>query len=58
MRVYEIVVKATVSDTFRIIADNDKEATEKACLMFKNDVTATVLKVQFDVLEPDDENHS
>lgn len=49
MQVYEIVVQATVSETFRIIADSDEDATARASLMFSNEVTAKVLNVQFSV---------
>lgn len=47
MQVYEINVKATVSETFRIIADSDEDARARASLMFENEVTAKVLNVQF-----------
>ena len=49
MQVYEIVVQATVSETFRIIAYSDEDATARASLMFSNEVTAKVLNVQFSV---------
>ena len=37
MTVYEVKVKATVTDTFRVIAENEYEAAERAELMFRND---------------------
>jgi hypothetical protein len=55
MRIYEIMVKATVSETFRIIADSDEDATARARLMFKNEVTANVLSVQFSVQKKEPE---
>lgn len=55
MRVYEISVKATVSETLRILADSDEEATARAHLIFKNEVTANVLNVQFSVQKKEPE---
>jgi hypothetical protein len=49
MEVYEVVVKAMVSNSFRVIADNQWEATEKAMLMFSNENLAKVLDLKFDI---------
>ena len=49
MTVYEVVVKAVVTKTFRVIADNQWEATETANLMFSNENLAEVLDVQFNI---------
>jgi len=47
MEVYEVVVKAMVTETFRVIATDQSEATEKASLMFTNDNPADILDVKF-----------
>jgi len=49
MEVYEVVVKAMVSNSFRVIAENQWEATEKAMLMFSNENLAKVLDLKFDI---------
>ena len=49
MEVYEVVVKAMVSNSFRVIAENQLEATEKAMLMFSNENLAKVLDLKFDI---------
>lgn len=49
MEVYEVVVKAMVSNSFRVIAKNQWEATEKAMLMFSNENLAKVLDLKFDI---------
>jgi hypothetical protein len=49
MEVYEVVVKAVVTHTFRVIADNQREATERASLMFSNENVCKVLDLKFDV---------
>lgn len=49
MEVYEVVVKAMVSNSFRLIAENQWEATEKAMLMFSNENLAKVLDLKFDI---------
>lgn len=49
MEVYEVVVKAVLTNTFRVIADNQREATERANLMFLNENLANVLDLKFDI---------
>jgi len=49
MQIYEIRVNATVSETFRIIAESDEDAATRANKMFMNDVSAQVLNVQYSV---------
>lgn len=49
MEVYEVVVKAVLTNTFRVIADNQREATERANLMFSNENLANVLDLKFDI---------
>lgn len=49
MEVYEVVVKAMVTNTFRVIAHNQQEAIERADLMFSNDNLAKVLALEFDI---------
>ncbi len=43
MEVYEVVVKAMVTTTFRVIAENQRDATQKAKFMFANENLARVL---------------
>jgi len=49
MEVYEVVVKAVVTHTFRVVADNQREASERANLMFSNENLGKVLELKFDV---------
>lgn len=49
MEVYEVVVKAMVTNTFRVIAQNQQEAIERADLMFSNDNLAEVLSLEYDI---------
>ena len=49
MEVYEVVVKAMVTRTFRVIANNQQEAIKQADVMFSNENLAQVLDLQFDI---------
>ncbi len=49
MEVYEVVVKAMVTNTFRVIAQNQQEAIKRADLMFSNDNLAEVLSLEYDI---------
>jgi hypothetical protein len=50
MEMYEVVLKAEVTQTFRVIADNQREATERANLMFSNENACKVLDLRVEVL--------
>lgn len=49
MDVYEVVVNAKVTNTFRVIAENQREAAERANRMFSNDTLAKVLELNFHI---------
>jgi hypothetical protein len=49
IEVYEVVVNALVTNTFRVVADTESEASRLAAIMFSNDIPAKVLDLKFDV---------
>ena len=49
MEVYEVVVNAEVTQTFKVIADNQRKAAERANLMFSNENLGKVLDIRFEV---------
>jgi hypothetical protein len=49
MEVYEVAVNALVTNTFRVVADTETEASRLAAIMFSNDIPAKVLDLKFDV---------
>ena len=58
MAVYEVKVRATVTDTFRVIAENEYEAAERAELMFRNDNGNGVLGACFVVRSTESSHQS
>lgn len=49
IEVYEVIVKATLTRTFRVIARSPLDATERANTMFSNENNAEVLNLEFGV---------
>jgi len=56
MAVFEVKLKATVTDTFRVIAENEYEAAERAELIFRNDNGSDLLDACF-VVRPTESSH-
>lgn len=49
MPIYEVNLKAIVTDTFRVIADSEQEAIERAEIIFRNDNAAKISVKSFGV---------
>jgi hypothetical protein len=49
MDVFEIKVKATVSEAYRVIAKDEQETKKMAGLMFRNENRHQILATEFDV---------
>ena len=58
MAVFEVKVKATITETHRVIADNEYEAAERAELMFRNDNAGEMLDARFSIRSADTTHHS
>ena len=49
MSVYKVRIHATVTETYRVIAENEREAASKAELMFRNDNAPEIVAQSFQV---------
>ncbi len=49
MPIYEVNLKAIVTDAFRVIADSEQEAIERAEIIFRNDNAAKISVKSFGV---------
>ena len=47
MSVYEVKTQATVTETYRVVAENEQEAASKAGLMFRNDNAPEIIAKSF-----------
>jgi hypothetical protein len=56
MDVFEIKVKATVSEAYRVIAKDEHEAKKMAGLMFCNENRHQILATEFDVRPENDQS--
>ena len=56
MDVFEIKVKATVSEAYRVIAKDEHEAKKMAGLMFRNENRHQILATEFDVRPENDQS--